>query len=122
MGSEGTGKFSDYSNNADGPEGAAKRGSNGEDPCNQQINTLLEEVERSQYYKIHKSLPAINSAIRVVFNKRLGVEINGEIVGYLSTEYNYLFTCIKSGSSYAGIITSIANSPLLRVQVQIYKE
>lgn len=122
MGSSGTGKFTDYSNNAKDVNGATKKGSSGDDPCGNGFVTILEEVERCPYFQRHKSLPSKGATIRVVMAGRVAVESAGLIIGYLPTQYNYLAGCINSGSTYQGIITSVNSRPLIRVQVRINRE
>ncbi len=119
MGSSGTGKFSDYSKSTQANTSGGNGGSSGEDPCAAEVDAVLEEVERSQYYKLHNSLPSVGIHVGVMLKERLAVEVNGELIGYLPTEYNYLASCIKSGSTYSGVITSVANHPVFRIQVHI---
>lgn len=119
MGSSGTGKFSDYSNSTRPNPSGGNGGASGEDPCAAEVTAFLEEVERSQYYMLHNSLPAVGTQIVLMLKGRLAIEVNGELIGYLPTEYHYLASCIKSGSNYSGVITSVASHPVIRIQIQI---
>src|SRR5947209_3297310 len=105
MGSRGTGSLSDYSDNNNLKGGAKKGGDSGEDPCDKAFTALLEDVERCDYYKNHKSVPPRGTVINVSLSGRLSVETSkGEIIGYLPTAQNYLAGCMKNGRSYGGQI------------------
>ena len=119
MGTDGKDRFGDYDVTRSGP-GGGEGGGGTEDPCEQEIAAMLEEVERCEYYQQHKAPPEIGTRLTVRLGKRLRVETaDGELVGYLSTIHNHLATCIKSGYSYSGSVTSTASSPILRVEVAI---
>jgi len=122
MGSSGTGKFSDYSRNVAGLDKTDNKGSSGEDPCNNDIITLIEEVERSQFYEIHKSLPPVATLVLVSLKSRLTIDVDGETIGFLPSQYNYLAGCIKDGFSYSGKITSVTEKPVFRIKVQIHRD
>lgn len=115
MGSSGTGKFSDYSTT----QNMGGSGASGEDRCiiNAEIN--LEEIERCEYFSSQKSLPAIGSQVDIGFSKRIFASVNGLVVGYLSTEFNFLLACMNSGYKYTGVIISTTEEPLLRVKINI---
>lgn len=118
MGSSGTGHFSDYSGSSRKSDGSG--GVSGEDKCGKAFSTDLEEVERVSYYRTHGSVPPLQTEIQVIFEKRLAVAtVDGEIVGYLPTSYNYLRACLEEGFSYVGIIRSSAVLPLPRIAVDI---
>jgi hypothetical protein len=122
MGSSGTGHFSDYPGTmADKPGGAG--GSSGEDQCNQQIMTALEDVERCDFFINHSRLPDVGTPIQVSLAIRLTVITNeGETIGFLPTQYNYLAACIKAGRNYQGVVASSSLRPISKVQVEIMPE
>jgi len=136
MGSTGTGNFTDYSNNltkqgstssgsgsstsSGGSSASSGGGSSGEDRCEKAFTAVLEEVERCSYYRQNSSLPVNGTAVTVRMQGRIVVETNeGELIGYLPTQYNYLAICIQNGLSYAGIVTSTSNIPISVVKVDI---
>ncbi len=119
MGSSGTGNFSDYSgykpqNNGD------QGGSSDEEKCNKAFSTRLDEVEPSQYFDTHNSVPPVDTRVSISFNSRLEVYTdNMLLVGYLPTKYNYLAVCIQNGFSYVGTVSSSSNDPIASVEVDI---
>jgi len=125
MGSTGTGRFTDYSGKQDssstgGIQGGGSGGSSGEDRCDHAIAALLEEVERCAYLQIHKAPPPDGTAVVVSIRGRLSVDtVDGEVIGYLPTQYNYLAGCISSGRTYGGSVISTAATPIVRVHVDI---
>jgi hypothetical protein len=116
MGSSGTGKFTDYSNSQKGSGG---HGASGEDPCQVNKTINLEDVERCQFFQAHHELPPANTIVEIVLTKRLCATLNGEILGYLPTELNFLAGCINSGMRYIGIVSSTSIHPLPRIQITV---
>ncbi len=120
MGSSGTGKLSDYSEKTEKKGGGKASGASGKDPCDNAFATTLEDVDRCEYFKNHKSVPPIGTEVIVSLKGRLLVDtLAGETIGYLPTEYNYLAGCMKKKRSYGGQVSSATTKPVIRVRVDI---
>lgn len=120
MGSNGVGRFTDYSKRKSSDASHKDGGSSGLDICKKAISTELEEIGRCFYYTNYGSVPEIGTKVIVFFNKvRISVENElGEEIGYLPTEYNYLISCMEI-FSYEGIVQSSSLEPLPKVIVDI---
>ena len=127
MGSTGTGNFSDYSGGqgGGGTGGGQGGGNSGEDRCLESVeNIRVQEVERSEYYGNHESVPRNGTQVVVkstLVGGRIAVETkNGkEVIGVLPTKLNYIRRCIEQGYSYSGeVVESKAGLvPSLRVNL-----
>jgi hypothetical protein len=116
MGSSGSGRLTDYpgsskSNDKNGGGGAGG-GKPQADRCARAISTALEDVEHSTYFKIHKTIPPAGTRLHVAQEKRIvAVTDEGEIVGNLPTQYNYLAACLTGGYTYVGQVRNASNGP-----------
>lgn len=131
MGSRGTGNFTDYpgssgekGKSSTKKDGASKPsgtgGSSGTDICDKSFSTNLEEVGRCAYYLKNNNVPPPKTPILVQFNSRPCIEtINGELIGYLPTKFNYLVKCMQDGRSYEGFVKTSSTKPLPKVFVDI---
>lgn len=137
MGSSGTGSFTDYPGSQGGRpgnnSGGKKSGSGGSggsgggsaDQCEKQISSLrLEEVANCEYYENHQSTPSVGTQVRVrekLANRRVAIEtsINGEIVGYMPTMYNYIKACMKDGWQYSGKVAQARSGQNPKVAVDL---
>tara|TARA_R110002167_G_scaffold128624_8_gene311070 strand:- start:3982 stop:4413 length:432 start_codon:yes stop_codon:yes gene_type:complete len=138
MGSSGSGSFTDYpgsqggrpssrsgdkSSGSGGSGGAGGAGSG--DQCENQIASVrLEEVANCEYYENHQSTPSVGTKVRVrkkLANHRVAVEtsVNGEIVGYMPTIFNYLPACMKDGWQYSGKVTQTSSGQNPKVTVDL---
>ena len=131
MGSTGTGNFSDYSGSqgggtgGGGSGGAQGGGNQNEDRCLELIKEVrIQEVERSEYYLNHESVPRNGTQVVVqatLVDGRIAVETKSgkEVIGVLPTKLNYLRRCIEQGYSYSGeVVESKAGLvPSLRVDL-----
>ena len=121
MGSQGIDRLTDYPGTPGGASGAG--GTNGEDRCSRAFSAAVEEVERCDYYQQHGDVPPNGTDVSITVDTRISVVTGGgEIIGYLSTQYNYLAACIQDGYRYVGIVTSASKSPIANVQVDIAPE
>lgn len=125
MGSSGTGRLSDYPGKTNGkkPSGKGRGGGSGgggggeggkpqEDRCGKAFNVKLEDVEQCAYFRVHKGVPKVGTALGIAHKKRIiATTAGGEEVGYLPTQFNYLAACISGGFSYAGNVVTSANGP-----------
>jgi hypothetical protein len=122
MGSTGHGRLSDYSEKS-GKQLSNKKpgegGSDGKDQCDNEINTALEEVERSAYFLTYDSLPGINTPVKLVLKKRPCVVTTDseEVLGYLPTKFNYVAACLRAGHKFEGIIELSTERPLPKIIV-----
>jgi hypothetical protein len=117
MGSVGTGRFDDYQKNNLANGGVAGES---EDRCSEGFETLLEEVERCDFFQEHGQPPSIGTSVIVSLGKRITVSTNsGETIGYLPTRFNFLAACIASGFSYTGQVTLSVAQPIVKVEVSI---
>jgi hypothetical protein len=118
MGSSGSGSLSDYSgfNSSAKNQGAAS----GSDDCNKAFTAKLEEVDRCSFYITHSTLPAIETEVKLILNKRLTIITqSGESIGYLPTSLNFLAKCLADGISYQGRIINTREKPILSVEVDM---
>lgn len=134
MGSTGSGRFGNYNIGGADAGIAATKGSSsggigggvGEIECPDIIeNIRLEDVATSEYYSVHRSLPAAGTAVQLrnrIFDGRLVVEAadTHEIIGNLPTGYNYLLNCIKRGKRYHGGVIATNNVPVQFVVVTLH--
>ena len=132
MGTQGTGKFPDYSGGEAGAarkkgKGAGARSSRtpGRDRCELEISGVaLEEVASEEYFTNHRRVPRVGTQVdvrRTLVGSRIAVETSGggEVVGYLPTEYNYLRQCMSRGFVYSGTVETSSSAPLPRVSVDL---
>ncbi len=119
MGSTGSGRLSDYSRFG----GAVKGVTGGEDlinKCDRAVATALEEVETCDYYKKKGNVPEKNTYVKIGFKARL-VALNeeGDVIGYLPTEYNYLLGCLSDGYQYEGEVSGSFDTPVPSVYIAV---
>jgi hypothetical protein len=118
MGSVGPGRFDDYQkdNLTDGGVSGES-----EDHCSEEFETLIEEVERCDFFKEHGQPPSIGTPVSVSSGKRITVSTNlGEAIGYLPTRFNFLAACIESGFSYTGQVTLSVAQPIIKIEIAIF--
>lgn len=117
MGSTGSGRLSDYSRFG----GAVKGVTGGEDlinKCDRAVATVLEDVETCDYYKKYGKVPAKGTYVRIDKTMRLvAVDENGDVIGHLPTEYNYLLECLNEGYQYEGVVSGSFDIPVLSVYI-----
>lgn len=113
MGSSGSGRISDYpGSSSPGKSGGGTGGGSQPDRCARAFSALLEDIERSDYYRTHGAVPRVGTQLTVAQRKRLVAQTRaGESVGNLPTSLNYLASCLKDGWSYIGTIQSATNPP-----------
>lgn len=117
MGSGGSGSFSDYSGNKKTGSGSGSSGgSSGSDKCKEAFSASLEDVASHDYYKNHKSTPAVGAKLSVQVKGRVVAVIGSESVGSLPTRLNYLAGCLEDGFTYTGIVTASSNGSNPQVQ------
>ncbi len=119
MGSTGSGRLSDYSRFG----GAVKGVTGGEDlinKCDRAVATALEEVETCDYYKKKENIHEKNTYVKIGFKARL-VALNeeGDVIGYLPTEYNYLLGCLSDGYQYEGEVSGSFDTPVPSVYIAV---
>jgi hypothetical protein len=129
MGSTGTGRLTDYSDNQKSKkegqsfEPQETGGRSGNDKCLRAFSTNLEEVASSPYLNQNGDLPPKGTKIVIVFDKRLmAVTEAGVSLGYLPTPFNYLLNCIENGFSYSGIIVSSNLNPLPSIAIDVHPQ
>lgn len=117
MGSIGTGRFKDYQTEAEGQ----KNGRSGEDDqCGKEFSVYLEDVERSEFYTTHESLPDVGAQLIISVDRRVtAIAESGEVVGNLPTQFNYLKFCIDEGYKYSSIVTQSLTTPMPRVEITV---
>jgi hypothetical protein len=111
MGSSGSGRISDYPGSSSQEESNGDGGSKGgkDDRCARAFNVILEDVEQSDYFKTHGSVPPVGAQLNIAQRKRLVAQTaTGESVGNLPTSHNYLAACIKNGWTYEGTVQNSA--------------
>lgn len=117
MGSTGSGRLSDYTRF----RAAVKGVTGGEDlinKCERAVATVLEEVETCDYFKKHGKVPSKGSYIKIELNTRIAaVDENGDVIGYLPTEYNYLLDCLTEGYIYEGEVAGCFETPVPSVYI-----
>lgn len=119
MGSTGSGRLSDYSNFG----GAIKGVTGGEDlinKCDRAVATVLEDVETCDYYKKNGHVPAKGTSVIIILKTRLvAVDENGDVIGHLPTEYNYLLECLNDGYQYEGEVSGSFDTPVPSVYIAV---
>lgn len=119
MGSTGSGRLSDYSNFG----GAIKGVTGGKDlinKCDRAVATVLEDVETCDYYKKNGHVPAKGTFVIIILKTRLAaVDENGDVIGHLPTEYNYLLECLNDGYQYEGEVSGSFDSPVPSVYIAV---
>lgn len=119
MGSTGSGRLSDYSRF----RGAIKGITGGEDlinKCDRALATVLEEVAICDYYKKNGHVPAKDTYVRIGLKTRLvAFDENGDVIGYLPTEYNYLLECLNDGYQYEGEVSGSFETPVPSVYIAV---
>lgn len=119
MGSTGSGRLTDYSRF----RGAVKGVTGGEDlinRCDRAVATALEDVETCDYYKKHSKVPAKGAYVRIEKKMRLvAVDENGDVIGHLPTEYNYLLGCLTDGYQYEGEVSGSFDTPVHSVYIAV---
>jgi hypothetical protein len=113
MGSSGSSRISDYPGSAGGkPGGGDGSGGGADDRCARAFNTVLEDVEHSDYYVKNGAVPPVGTELTIVARKRIiAVTKGGESVGNLPTSFNYLAASLKDGWTYFGVIRNATNPP-----------
>jgi hypothetical protein len=113
MGSSGSGSITDYPGSSPkGKTGGGGGGGSQPDRCARAFSARLEDVERSDYYRAHGSVPPIGTRLTVIQAKRLVAQTaSGESVGNLPTSLNYPAACMKDGWAYIGTVQSATNPP-----------
>ncbi|REG89373.1 hypothetical protein [Winogradskyella sediminis] len=119
MGSTGTGNFSDYS--SQGSSGNGKTGgTSGENKCDKAFSTMLEEVNRCDYYLTNKTLPSVGDIVNIGFNDRpTAISEGGLIIGYLPTKYNYIKLCMDDGVNYSGRVVRSMRGVIASVSIDV---
>jgi hypothetical protein len=131
MGSSGSGKFGTYrigagqSTGGLGPAGSSNDDKPREIECPSIIeNIRLEDVAISDYYINNQQLPPAGDIVTLhnaINNGRLVVKSrsNGETLGNLPTQYNYLYNCMKKGIIYSGVVIAADVTPVPFVVVTL---
>ena len=126
MESTSSGRFRDYDfPKSSPPKGTEETGTEEEvDVCIQPIeNARLVEIERSEYFKTKKQVPA--EGLKILLRKelskgRLVVETKaGQSIGFLPTKYSYLRLCMQKGFSYKGEVVASALTPVPKIFVDL---
>ena len=119
MGSTGSGRLSDYTRF----RGAIKGVTGGEDlinKCDRAVATVLEEVATCDYYKKNGHVPAKGTYVKIGLKTRLvAFDENGDVIGYLPTEYNYLLECLNDGYQYEGEVSGSFETPVHSVYIAV---
>lgn len=115
MKSVGTGRFEDYKTEGKGQ----KNGGSGEnDQCGNEFSVFLEDVETSEFYTTHESLPEVGAQLIISIDRRAtAIAESDEVVGNLPTQFNYLKFCIDEGYKYSSIVTQSLTTPMSRVEI-----
>ena len=115
MGSSGSGRISDYP----GTGGSGDSNTGAQDRCAKAFSARLEDVEQSEYYQTHRTLPPTGTSLQVSQRKRLVAQTaEGQSIGNLPTTFNYLAACMKDGWGYIGTVQSVtsgAPAPIVAV-------
>ena len=127
MGSTSSGKFRDFPPSQDkgGSGGSGEAGGGaGDDQCGRELlNVPLEEVGRSTYFHAHNNVPTPRTVVvlrATTMGPRLSIDLaDGQSVGFLPTEYNYLVVCMKKGFAYSGEVTNSSQSPVPSVRINL---
>lgn len=122
MGSNGSGRFSDYPGTGGGNPKRGGGAGGGQPPaddrCARAFSVTLQDVEHSDYYASNSSVPPVGTRLTIGQRKRLVVlDASGASVGNLPTSFNYLADCLKGGFTYAGIISAVSGGPSAKVTV-----
>ena len=124
MGSSGASRFSDYPEKprskvkGTGGQSGVAGGSSGQDPCDLAFSAVLEDFERSDYFKAHRAAPKVGTQVIIDRGKRLFARTrSGESVGNLPTRLNYLAMCIESGRSYSGRIRNVSPGLIAKITI-----
>ena len=119
MGSTGSGRLSDYTRF----RGAVKGVTGGEDlinKCDRAVATVLEDVETCDYYKKNGHVPAKGTYVKIALKTRLvALDENGDVIGHLPTEYNYLLECLNDGYQYEGEVSGSFDLPVPSVYIAV---
>lgn len=119
MGSTGSGRLSDYSRFSSAVKGVT----GGEDlinKCERAVATVLENVETCDYYKKRGAIPVKGTPVKIAFKTRLvALDDNGDVIGYLPTEFNYLLECLNDGYQYEGVVSGSFDTPLPSVYIAV---
>lgn len=119
MGSNGSGRFTDYTKSSSTPTNPKSGGTSGENKCDKAISANLEDIERCSYYTTHQDVPEVGTAVQLSFNQRLIVVTGGLTLGNLPTKFNYLMACLEDGYTYAGAVSSSSNNGIARIVVDL---
>jgi hypothetical protein len=129
MGSSTSGKFRDYppsqeKKGGSGGSGGSQGGGGGGDRCNVELsNVRLEEVGGSPYFQAHNDVPAAGIVVALratTVGPRLSIDtLDGQRVGLLPTEYNYLVVCMKKGFAYSGEVSNSSLRPVPAVRINL---
>ncbi len=112
MGSNGSGRLTDYPGTSLSTKENGASAQAPEDRCARAFGVHLEDIEQSEYFGTHRTQPPIGTLLDVAQRKRIVAQTrNGEIVGNLPTLYNYLAACMKDGWSYFGAVRSTNDGP-----------
>jgi hypothetical protein len=119
MGSSGSGRISDYPGTSSSSGGSGSVNTGAQDRCAKAFNARLEDVEQSEYYQAHGTLPLTGTSLQVSQRKRLVAQTaEGESIGNLSTTFNYLAACMKDGWTYVGTVQNVTSgAPVAIVSV-----
>ncbi len=119
MGSTGAGSLSDYTRF----RGAQKGLTGGEDlinKCDKAVATVVEEVETCEYFVKHGKVPAKGTYVKIALKTRVAaLDEQGDVIGYLPTEYNYLLECLNDGYQYEGEVSGSFDIPVPSVYIAV---
>jgi len=120
MGSNGSGRFTDYSGSKPVEGNGKSGGSSGENKCEKAFSAMLEEIDRCPYYIQKKDVPAVGEGITISFDKRpIAITKDGLIVGYLPTKFNYIKICLDDGYSFSGRVVSSSSGLVAAVSIDV---
>jgi hypothetical protein len=78
---------------------------------------------RCAYFMNHKGLPADHTALTLSLNQRVAAQTpQGDVVGYIPTEYNYIAGCLKGGWRFPAAVVNTSMKPFPRIWVQVTPE
>lgn len=119
MGSSGSGRLTDYSRF----RGAVRGVTGGEDfinKCDRAVATVLEDVETCDYFKKNGKVPLKGTYVKIALKTRLVVlDKNGDVIGHIPTEYNYLLECLNDGYQYEGEVSGSFDTPIPSVYIAV---
>ncbi len=82
--------------------------------------TALEDVGTCDYYKKKGHVPAKSTYVKIGLKTRLvAMTEDGDVIGYLPTEFNYLFECISDGYQYEGEVSGSFDEPIPSVYIAV---